>query len=130
MKHKLLQYSSIAAALVFVAVFFGLAIYNTPGSTAVKATDFQAGRIIDDEIFYNKDTMTVAEIQAFLDAKTPACDVWGQKPLGAARYHAWGTAPASMKRADYAKWRREVGGNQIILKLEYKNAENQNGINY
>ena len=128
MKHKLLQYGSIAAALVFVAVFFGLAIYNTPGSTAVKATDFQAGRIIDDEIFYNKDTMTVAEIQAFLDAKTPACDVWGQKPLGAARYHAWGTAPASMKRADYAKWRREVGGDSryhdppyVCVNLYYEN---------
>ena len=122
------KYFSCPAALVFVAVFFGLAIYNTPGSTAVKATDFQAGRIIDDEIFYNKDTMTVAEIQAFLDAKTPACDVWGQKPLGAARYHAWGTAPASMKRADYAKWRREVGGDSryhdppyVCVNLYYEN---------
>lgn len=128
MKRKLLQYSSIAAALVFVAVFFGLAFYNTPGSTAVKATDFQAGRIIDDEIFYNKDTMTVAEIQAFLDNHTPACDVWGQKTLGAARYHAWGTAPATMKRADYAKWRREVGGDSryhdppyVCVNLYYEN---------
>lgn len=128
MKRKLLQYSSIAAALVFVAVFFGLAFYNTPSSTAVKATDFQAGRIIDDEIFYNKDTMTVAEIQAFLDSHTPACDVWGQKTLGAARYHAWGTAPATMKRADYAKWRREVGGDSryhdppyVCVNLYYEN---------
>ena len=57
MKHKLLRYSSIAASLVFVAVFFGLAILNTPGSDAtVKATDFKAGRIIDDEVFYNKNT--------------------------------------------------------------------------
>lgn len=128
MKRKLLQYSSIAAALVFVAVFFGLAFYNTPSSTAVKATDFQAGRIIDDEIFYDKDTMTVAEIQAFLDSHTPACDVWGQKTLGAARYHAWGTAPATMKRADYAKWRREVGGDSryhdppyVCVNLYYEN---------
>ncbi len=128
MKHRLLQYSSIAAALIFVAVFFGLAIYNTPGSNAVKATDFQAGRIIDDEIFYNKDTMTVAEIQAFLDSHTPTCDVWGEKTLGAARYHSWGTAPASMKRADYAKWRREVGGDSryhdppyVCVNLYYEN---------
>ena len=110
MKHKLLRFSSIVAALVFVAVFFGLAIYNTPGSNAVKATDFQAGRIIDDEIFYNKDTMTVAEIQNFLNNNSVSCDAWGEKPLGTARYHSWGTAPATMKRADYAKWRREVGG--------------------
>lgn len=110
MKHKLLRFSSIVAALVFVTVFFGLAVYNTPGTTAVKATDFQAGRIIDDEIFYNKDTMTVAEIQTFLNNKSVACDTWGEKPLGSARVHSWGTAPATMKRADYAKWRREVGG--------------------
>lgn len=129
MKHKLLRYSSIAASLVFVAVFFGLAILNTPGSDAtVKATDFKAGRIIDDEVFYNKNTMTVAEIQAFLDKYTPTCDVWGTKTLGAARYHAWGTAPASMKRADYAKWRREVGGDSryhdppyVCVNLYYEN---------
>lgn len=129
MKHKLLRYSSIVASLVFVAVFFGLAILNTPGSDAtVKATDFKAGRIIDDEVFYNKNTMTVAEIQAFLDKYTPTCDVWGTKTLGTARYHAWGTAPASMKRADYAKWRREVGGDSryhdppyVCVNLYYEN---------
>ena len=34
-------------------------------SNAVKATDFNPGRIIDDEIFYNKDAMTAQQIQEF-----------------------------------------------------------------
>jgi hypothetical protein len=61
--------------------------------------DFNAGRIIDDAVFYNKDAMTVAEIQAFLDAHTPDCDTWGVKPqteTSSAAYKGW-------SRADYAR---------------------------
>lgn len=44
---------------------------------AVSATDWQAGRIIDDGVFVNKDAMSVAEIQQFLDTKVPVCDTSG-----------------------------------------------------
>ena len=68
MKHKLLQFSKLIAAVAFLAVFFGLAVKNTPDSTAIKATDFKAGRIIDDGVFYNSgNTMTTAQIQNFMD---------------------------------------------------------------
>ena len=77
MKRKLLRLSSTMGALSFVVVFFGLAIINTPATTAVKATDFKAGRIIDDNVFYNTNTMTVAQIQSFMDSTLPACDMWG-----------------------------------------------------
>ena len=46
MKRRLLKYGSIVAAIAFLAVFYGLAIHNTPGTEAVKATDFNPGRII------------------------------------------------------------------------------------
>ena len=77
MKHRLLKLSSIVAIVSFLAVFYGLAIINTPESDAAKATDFNPGRIIDDVIFYNANTMTVDEIQQFMDSHLPACDMWG-----------------------------------------------------
>ena len=43
---------------------------------AVTASDWRAGRIIDDAVFYNKDSMSVAQIQDFLNAKVPTCDRW------------------------------------------------------
>jgi hypothetical protein len=42
----------------------------------VKTADlsqFQAGNIISDAVFFNKGTMTEAQIQAFLEAKVPVC---------------------------------------------------------
>ncbi|MBV0894302.1 VCBS repeat-containing protein [Microbacterium sp. NC79] len=45
-------------------------------SGIVKAADlskFQAGRIIDDAVFYNSSTMTEAQIQTFLNQKVPVC---------------------------------------------------------
>ena len=80
MKHKALRCSVIIAAGLFLAVFFGLAYKNTPQTDAVKATDFNAGRIIDDAVFYNPNTMTVAEIQAHLDRYSANCDMWGAWP--------------------------------------------------
>jgi hypothetical protein len=65
----------LSVSAVFVFVVNSITLYDAVA--AVKATDFQAGRIIDDEIFYNKNSMTVAEIQAFIEAKTPVCDTWG-----------------------------------------------------
>ena len=44
---------------------------------AISATDFNAGNIIDDSVFYNKDAMSVSQIQSFLNSQIPSCDVWG-----------------------------------------------------
>jgi hypothetical protein len=43
---------------------------------AVSAADWRAGRIIDDAVFFNKDSMSVQQIQNFLNAKVPSCDRW------------------------------------------------------
>lgn len=65
---------------------------------AFSATEFQAGRIIDDSIFYNPNTMTAAEIDAFIDSHSPACDMWGtQKVYG------------NVTRAEYVKQLRAQG---------------------
>ena len=109
MRRKLLQFSSIIAGLSFLGVFFGMAILNMPGTKAVTAMDFNAGNIIDDEIFYNKDTMTVADIQAHLNKYMPACDTWGTGAVGSGRYINGVAVPPNTTRAEYARQMKAAG---------------------
>ena len=45
-------------------------------ATALSGSEFQAGRIIDDAKFFAASPMSLNDIQAFLNAKVPACDTW------------------------------------------------------
>jgi hypothetical protein len=45
----------------------------TRRADAVTGADWRPGRIIDDAVFFNKYSMTVSQIQAFLNAKVPVC---------------------------------------------------------
>jgi len=47
---------------------------STSKALALSGSDFQAGRIIDDEIFYKSNSMSVRDIQDFLESKVPICD--------------------------------------------------------
>jgi len=67
---KLLK--SKALFLLFFALF-SLALFLP---TPAKAATFEAGRIIDDSIFVNKNSMSVADIQNFLNSKVPTCNRW------------------------------------------------------
>jgi putative cell wall-binding protein len=62
----------VLATSVLVAGFIA-----TPGSTdsasAITGSDFQAGNIISDDLFYDSNAMTQEEIQAFLDSKIGSC---------------------------------------------------------
>jgi len=49
-----------------------------PSASALAGWD--AGRIIDDGVFTNKFTMSVDQIQAFLNSKVPECDSDGSEP--------------------------------------------------
>jgi hypothetical protein len=44
---------------------------------ALSGSDFHAGRIIDDSIFFNPNTMSATDIQNFLNSKVPTCDTNG-----------------------------------------------------
>ena len=66
--------------IFFVAIFsittivaFGI----TKHSGATSAAGFNAGRIIDDAIFTNSNSMSVAQIQTFLNSKVTSCDTNG-----------------------------------------------------
>ncbi|UOQ89845.1 hypothetical protein MUN74_02685 [Agromyces endophyticus] len=43
------------------------------GASAATGKDFNPGNIISDDVFYNSKTMTVDQVQAFLNAKVPIC---------------------------------------------------------
>ena len=47
---------------------------------------WNAGRIISDSVFTNKNTMTVTEIQSFLNSKVPICNTNGEE-WGRIRYN-------------------------------------------
>lgn len=78
---RFLQRSSIA-----ICVLAGIATIGTvfsigqPVGALANASDFQPGRIIDDEIFYNSDSLSTSNIQTFLNSKVPNCDTNGTQP--------------------------------------------------
>lgn len=109
---KLLRIGLGLSAVAFGLVFFGTATKNTPETGALSATEFKDGRIMDDSIFYNSGTMTVAQIQSFLDSKSPACDMWGTGAVGGGRYINGRAIPASTSRADYARQMRAAGNSR------------------
>jgi len=47
-------------------------------ANALSGSEFQAGRIMDDGVFFNSGSMNVQQIQEFLNAKVPSCDTNGQ----------------------------------------------------
>lgn len=50
------------------------------GAGAISASDWQAGRIIDDGLFNDANSMTVTDIQNFLNSLVPNCDTNGTQP--------------------------------------------------
>lgn len=69
----------IITAVLIVFVCVGVGVAAQPAQ-AVTGSDWRAGRIIDDGIFYNKNAMNVDQIQQFLNAKVPVCDTQGSQP--------------------------------------------------
>lgn len=66
------------SAIACLCLSFIVIISPTVG--AITATDWRAGRIIDDGVFTDKNAMSIAQIQAFLNSKVPTCDTWGNQP--------------------------------------------------
>jgi hypothetical protein len=70
----------------------GIAALPTGSAAALSGENFQAGRIIDDGIFFNGASMDAGEIQRFLNVKVPNCDTNGQLPRGNVTRAEHGTA--------------------------------------
>ena len=65
--------SSALLLIVSAAVF----LVHTSSASALSASDWQPGRIIDDSVFFNPNTMSSQDIQNFLNSKVPVCDTNG-----------------------------------------------------
>ncbi len=52
-------------------------MFFTINAFAAPVVGFEPGRIIDDAVFTNNQSMSVSQIQAFLNSKVPICDNWG-----------------------------------------------------
>ena len=64
---------SIAGVLILVLSTLGLIALQAPSAQAADASRFDPGLIISDSVFYDFGTMTVDEIQRFLESKVPVC---------------------------------------------------------
>ena len=107
---KKLHSHKLGLLLVTTAAISALLLIALPKpSSAVTRSDWRAGEIINDAIFFNKSAMSVDQIQAWLNAKVPTCDTWGTKP-----HWSGGT------RADYGR-SQGVAPPYICLKDYYEN---------
>ena len=90
--------ATIAVIAVSLAgVFFG-GVSST--ASALSGSSFDAGRIIDDVVFYNNGSMSSSQIQSFLNSKVPACDTNGTQSAA-----DWGYP--SITHAQLAQYKRE-----------------------
>lgn len=67
----------LTIASIISATFYVCLPLHTAKADALSGSQFSAGRIVDDFIFNNKNAMSVAQIQAFLNSKVPNCDYNG-----------------------------------------------------
>ena len=78
--------------IVASSIFLALNIFSF--ANAAPVTGFKPGKIMDDYIFTNANTMSPSNIQAFLAVKNPYCDTWGNQPseFGGGTRAQWGVA--------------------------------------
>lgn len=69
----LIRAGVLALVALVAATGLTLAPVAAPAASAADLSQFQAGDIIDDATFFNPYMMSVADVQAFLNAKVPTC---------------------------------------------------------
>ena len=68
----------IGSTLVIATLVGGVLFLNRhQDAEALQASDFVAGNIMSDNVMTNKDSMSVSQIQSFLNSKVPTCDTQG-----------------------------------------------------
>jgi hypothetical protein len=69
----------INTLLFAIALFCSVFVVMNGSTSALDGSSFKPGRIIDDSLFFDKNQMSVHDIQAFLNWQVPSCDTWGTK---------------------------------------------------
>ena len=67
-------------AYLTTSIAFLASILISPSTSALSASDWQANNIISDNSFTDTDSMSVSDIQNFLNNRVPACDTNGTLP--------------------------------------------------
>jgi hypothetical protein len=80
-------------AFIMVVTLVLISTFNSIKTNALSGSDFNAGNIISDSIFYNKSSMSPQLIQQFLNSKVPICDTNGTRMYNATQTRAqWAAA--------------------------------------
>jgi hypothetical protein len=69
--------SLVFALFLLLGAVSSATLFGTNAAHAVSGSDWSAGRIIDDGIFYDNQSMSLGDIQNFLNSKVPTCDTQG-----------------------------------------------------
>lgn len=67
-------------ASIAALTLLGSALLAPQNAKALSGSEFQAGRIMDDSVFFNGAGMTAHDIQVFLNGMVPSCDTNGTQP--------------------------------------------------
>ena len=87
---RLYKKSLFALTMAAVTLLASFAIGGQ--ASALSGGDWNSGRIIDDALFFNPNTMGPSDIQAFLNSKVPTCDTNGTQPAHGTTRAAYGTS--------------------------------------
>ena len=77
-------------AVTSIVLCFGVATHEQKAS-ALSGSEFNASNIIDDGVFFNRESMSVTDIQNFLNAKVSVCDTNGTQPYAGTTRANYGT---------------------------------------
>ena len=103
------RFTKVFVALLCLGLAGSFVAMSSEKANAVSATDFNAGYIISDEVFYDKNAMSLAEIEAFINSHTVSCDTWGTGAVGSGRYINGRAVDPNTSRADYARQMMAAG---------------------
>lgn len=127
-KSKLSLNRLIIIFILFIGFSFSGALFGSEQIHALSISDWNAGRIIDDAVFTDNTTMSVDQIQQFLNSKVTNCDTNGTQPaadfgrpdITHAQYAAsrgW-SAPPYICLKDYTE--NGISSAQIIYNISQK----------
>ena len=111
-KPQLRKLFLVLVPILAVALAIIVSVINSEPSSAARKEDWAAGNIISDGVFTDKNSMSVADIQSFLDSKIGTCDIWG---TGKATEYG-----SNLTRAQYAASRGWAGPPYTCLNKYYE----------
>jgi hypothetical protein len=88
-------------SVLIVSAAIGAVVQKPAQAEALSGSQFNPGRIIDDAVFYNRNTMTANQIQGFLNSKVLVCDTNGSQDGRAAYGTSRGYPPPYTCLKDY-----------------------------